>query len=51
MTMTHARESIAGRLACSGKGKLLRFEGDNYFVKNREDGKEVRMNSILHEVG
>ena len=43
MTMTHARESFAGRLACSGEGKLLRNEGDNYFVKNREDGKEVRL--------
>ena len=41
MTMTHARESFAGRLACSEEGKLLRNEGDNYFVKNREDGKEV----------
>ena len=43
MTMTHARESFAGRLACSGEDKLLRIEGDNYFVKNREDGKEVRL--------
>ncbi len=45
MTMTHARESFAGRLACSGEGKLLRNEGDNYFVKNREDGKEVRVHA------
>ena len=43
MTMTHARESFAGRLACGGEGKLLHIEGDNYFVKNREDGKEVRL--------
>ena len=43
MTMPHARESSAGRLACSGEGKLLRNESDNYFVKNREDGKEVRV--------
>ncbi len=48
MTMTHARESFAGRLACSGEGKLLRIEGANYFVKNRVDGKDVRMNSISH---
>jgi hypothetical protein len=51
MTMMHARESFADRLACSGEGKLLRIEGANYFVKNREDGKDVRMNSIWHEVG
>jgi hypothetical protein len=25
------------------KGKLLRIEGENYFVKNREDGKELRL--------
>jgi hypothetical protein len=25
------------------KGKVLRIEGTNYFVKNREDGKEVRL--------
>jgi hypothetical protein len=25
------------------KGKLLRIEGDNYIVKNREDGKEVSL--------
>jgi hypothetical protein len=25
------------------KGKVLRTEGPNYFVKNREDGKEVRL--------
>jgi hypothetical protein len=25
------------------KGKVLRIEGDNYVVKNREDGKEVRL--------
>jgi uncharacterized protein len=25
------------------KGKVQRIEGDNYFVKNREDGKEVRL--------
>ncbi len=25
------------------KGKVLRIEGANYFVKNREDGKEVRL--------
>ena len=43
MTMTYARESFTGRLACSGEGKLLRTESDNYFVKNREDGKEVRL--------
>lgn len=43
MTMAHARESFAGRLPCSGEGKLLRFEGDKYFLKNREDGKEVRL--------
>lgn len=43
MTMTHARLSFAGRLACSGEGKLLRIEGANYFVKNREDGKEARL--------
>jgi hypothetical protein len=51
MTMTHARESFAGRLACSGEGKLLSIEGANYFRKNREDEKNVRVNSIWHEVG
>ena len=25
------------------KGKVLRVEGPNYFVKNKEDGKEVRL--------
>lgn len=25
------------------KGKLVRIEGDNYIVKNREDGKELRL--------
>jgi hypothetical protein len=25
------------------KGKVSRIEGPNYFVKNREDGKEVRL--------
>ena len=25
------------------KGKVLRSEGPNYFVKNKEDGKEVRL--------
>jgi hypothetical protein len=25
------------------KGRVLRSEGPNYFVKNREDGKEVRL--------
>jgi hypothetical protein len=25
------------------KGKIARIEGDNYFVKKREDGQEVRL--------
>lgn len=25
------------------KGKLLRIEGENYYVKNRADGKELRL--------
>jgi hypothetical protein len=25
------------------KGEVLRVEGPNYFVQNREDGKEVRL--------
>lgn len=25
-------------------GKVLRIEGNNYVVKNREDGKEMRLN-------
>lgn len=25
------------------KGEVLRVEGDNYFIKNGEDGKEIRL--------
>jgi len=32
------RESGSGKVII---GNLLRIEGNNYFVKNREDGKEV----------
>lgn len=43
MKMAHARESFAGRLVCRGEGTLLRIEGENSFVKNRGDGKEMRV--------
>ena len=37
------------------KGKVLRTEGPNYFVKNREDGKEVRLridkNTVIKGLG
>ena len=37
------------------KGKVLRVEGPNYFVKNKEDGKEVRLridkNTQMNPIG
>ena len=45
--LSDVASSAENKMSESGKviiGKLLRFEGNDCIVKNREDGKEMRLN-------